>query len=226
MARAEYGAIITSMRGSIGGMTFSATATAQTVRRKPRPPNPRQLLQVAKINQFAALMGVWRTLTATQRADWATWAASVTFTNSQGQTYSISGFQAWTRYRMAFAPADATFSNNGPLAVGFGVNNAPTYAMAGANLQINGHAFAPIANEFNFITVFRGTSITRNSPQGLTFIRFKDTTTTGVPNTIAANITAGFLSGSTIRIYIDSRCLTPSRQLNNYVRQSVDAVVP
>jgi len=172
------------------------------------------------------LMPQWRTLTDTQRADWATWADSVTFLNSLGETYKISGLNAWARYRMAFDPTDTTYDDDGPGALGFHVDQTPSLDVNGDDLRVTGYPFAPVADEFNFITVWRPSFPTRTLPPGLTFNRVTLATATATPVIIGQDLLAGIASGSTVRCWITHATLSPNRQLNNKVNSYIDATIP
>lgn len=89
--------IATSIRGSIGGITFTATRNHAIVGRSRVGP-ARQSTNIGNVIrtslQFA--QSIWRTLTDSQRQSWAYYAQTCTFTGPQG-TYTLTGLQMFIR---------------------------------------------------------------------------------------------------------------------------------
>ncbi len=109
MAIVIYGPLITGARGSVAGVTFSNTHSGQTARNRPRPPLPQKPQQLARQLSLATIAGLWRSLTQAQRDGWEQYAATVTFTNSLGQPYTITGFQHFVRIRSYLASLGPDF---------------------------------------------------------------------------------------------------------------------
>lgn len=85
-------AIAATASGSMGGATASRNKGGQYFRRRAIPTNPSTPRQQVVRNGLAALSQAWsNTLTAAQRAAWATYAANVPKTDSLGNTINLSG---------------------------------------------------------------------------------------------------------------------------------------
>jgi hypothetical protein len=94
MAIAKLGATVVGLRGTIGGITYSANRSgpyAKSWSTPRRRATPRQQT-VRTYPSFLATS--WQALTPVQRAAWATYAAAAgqAKTNSLGQTYYASGW--------------------------------------------------------------------------------------------------------------------------------------
>jgi len=95
MAKIEYGAMVGSASGSVGGTVFSRNRYGTYMRRKGIPVNPDTAKQQ---NVRAALAGVsasWRGLTAAQRLQWSTWAANNPIVDRMGNAQVLAGNAAY-----------------------------------------------------------------------------------------------------------------------------------
>jgi hypothetical protein len=81
--------------GSYGGVTSSRNRNGQYVRTRATPVNPRSMAQVAARTRQTVNAAAWRALTAGQRAGWLSLGAEMSRTDSLGQAYSLTGFQAY-----------------------------------------------------------------------------------------------------------------------------------
>lgn len=98
MAKILFGNIAGDARGSTGAITFSRNRNGAYARQKVSPVQPRTPIVTAKRNLLAALAKTWRTLTDGQRAGWGTIGNTIVRTDTLGQTYTLSGFQAFVAY--------------------------------------------------------------------------------------------------------------------------------
>jgi len=92
MARVEYGGIVTALRGSIGGLTFQQNKSGGIVRVRPvqkRYVNP---LQSARIAEFQKVVGIWSTMTVSEKEAWGTFASSHTYIDYWGEEKELSGY--------------------------------------------------------------------------------------------------------------------------------------
>lgn len=92
MAKVVYGPMVSALVGSIGGITFQRNLSGEIARLRPiqrKFPNPNQ---TDKISAFQVIMGLWHSLTVSQRLAWNTFASAYTFTDSWGTTKNISGY--------------------------------------------------------------------------------------------------------------------------------------
>ncbi len=99
MAIIKLGTIVTGIRGTLGGIVFSANASGPYAKRWRMPIIGRAPKQLEQRNLLSAMPTTWRALTQTQRDAWDTWAAlpGQELTNSLGDPYYISGFLWYTK---------------------------------------------------------------------------------------------------------------------------------
>jgi len=81
--------------GSYQGITSSRNRYGQYVRTRATPVNPNSSFQGTVRARMSANAAAWRDLTGVQREGWATLGASMTRTDAIGQTYDLTGFQAF-----------------------------------------------------------------------------------------------------------------------------------
>lgn len=81
--------------GSQAGTTSSRNRYGQYRRTRATPVNPRSSAQGVVRARMAASAANWRALTALQRAGWTDLGGMMSRTDSLGQTYKLSGFQAF-----------------------------------------------------------------------------------------------------------------------------------
>ncbi len=99
MAITKIGPPLSGIRGTIGGITFSANGSSTYAKSWSKGSNPRTELQSEIRGQLAEKSAAWRTLTAPQKATWDTFAAlpAQNLVNSLGETYSASGFNWFSK---------------------------------------------------------------------------------------------------------------------------------
>jgi len=102
MAIIKLGTIVVGIRGTLGGVTYSANASGTYAKQWKYPRRPAHPRQTNIQNTLTRIPDAWRNLTAGQRADWETFAADAAqeLTNALGETYFISGFQWFTKINM------------------------------------------------------------------------------------------------------------------------------
>jgi hypothetical protein len=108
--------------GSFGGITAARNRGGQYLRRRAVPTNPNTLRQAGNRSSFASCVVAWTEfLTEEQRVEWETWALNTPFIDSLGQTYHLTGQQAFIRAMMPRLVAGLTITastptvfNNGP----------------------------------------------------------------------------------------------------------------
>lgn len=81
--------------GSLAGVTSSRNRFGQYRRTRATPVNPNSTAQGAVRARLAVSAAAWRALTSAQRMGWAALASSMSRTDSLGQTYNLTGFQAY-----------------------------------------------------------------------------------------------------------------------------------
>jgi len=99
MAIILLGSTILGIRGSIGGVTYSAGLGGPYARAWSRGSNPRSPLQSTNRAYLGGCGAAWAGLTAGERADWDTFAAGAPETtyNSLGEVVTLSGWNYFAR---------------------------------------------------------------------------------------------------------------------------------
>lgn len=99
MAKVQFVAPVSDMRGKAGGLVFSKNASGNFCKAWMKPTNPMTPKQQEQRGWLASMGQKWRTLTSSQQGDWDTFAASPPETDydSLGNAYLISGFNWMTR---------------------------------------------------------------------------------------------------------------------------------
>jgi len=153
MAITKLGVIIVGVRGTIGGVTFSANKSGTYAKSLVTPSNPGTVNQVDQRAILATLGAKWRALSTAQQTAWDTFAASPpeTDTNSLGQTYLLSGFGWFSRITIrrercgqVYAPAAPTSTPTAaPASFGLTLNPA-TGAAGDASFQYTSGDFTGI----------------------------------------------------------------------------------
>lgn len=100
MARAQYGAIITDLKGSLGGTTFQGGNTGKVVKNKGYRRGSNTQTRTYALTQLQAVTRAWRSLTSEDRNDWNTRTNDWPFTDKFGNTYYGSGYQFYCAYNM------------------------------------------------------------------------------------------------------------------------------
>jgi len=99
MAKVQYVAPISDVRGTAGGLVYSKNKSGHFVKAWTKPTNPATPKQIGQ-RGFLAQMGTrWRTLSSAQQTAWDTFAATPPETDydSLGNAYLLSGFNWMSR---------------------------------------------------------------------------------------------------------------------------------
>jgi hypothetical protein len=103
--------------GSVAGVTSSRNRFGQYKRTRAIPVNPASSFQTAVRARMQTNADAWKALTSTQRIGWNDFGLNFARTDSLGQVYNLTGFQAYVSV------------NNNRLAAGDAVlSDAPVYA--------------------------------------------------------------------------------------------------
>jgi hypothetical protein len=93
MARVTYGALVTDLAGSIGGVTFQNNSSGSIARlRSKKPLNPSQAQSDQQLS-LSRLVSLWPALSSADRESWEDLAAGHDHVNPWGETKTINGFQ-------------------------------------------------------------------------------------------------------------------------------------
>lgn len=112
-----------AMSGKLGGLVAARNKGGQYFRRNAMPTNPQTPGQTANRTLFGANVNAWIQLTDADKVSWNVWAANVPFLDALGQTYHMSGQQAFIRAHSAlvaggpgpFETAPTLFDNGMPV---------------------------------------------------------------------------------------------------------------
>lgn len=94
--------------GSVGCLTASESKQNATMRLRVSPTQPKTSSQLAVRAILAAVSALWQTASASQRSDWADYAANHPVTDTLGDTVYLSGHQWFTKCNALLG--DAGFS--------------------------------------------------------------------------------------------------------------------
>lgn len=99
MAIIKLAAPLSGLRGTIGGITYSANAATPYAKAWSKPARPLTQRQSDQQGTFSQLPTLWRALSSAQKTAWDTFAAlpAQELTNSLGETYYASGANWFTK---------------------------------------------------------------------------------------------------------------------------------
>jgi len=92
MARIIYSDIVSSIKGSIGGLTFNNNKAGPGVRLRPVNKFAPTVVQNEYKSQYIYLSGVWNSFSTAQKDDWNASVVGETFLNAWGEAKIWSGF--------------------------------------------------------------------------------------------------------------------------------------
>lgn len=99
---------------SQGSTTASHNRFGSYTRNRVTPVNPNTTKQAAQRAILSSLSAMYRTLTSTQRAGWAALGAQMTRLDSLGQSYSLTGLQAFTSINRNLGTVGASYISAAP----------------------------------------------------------------------------------------------------------------
>jgi len=100
MARIIYGAIASSINGSVGGTTFQRNRYGSTVKNKPTIVDPNWPKQNDNKLRLQQQVTRWRNITNAQRAAWNTWATTYPQPTRLDPTKYLNGFNLFVAWHM------------------------------------------------------------------------------------------------------------------------------
>jgi hypothetical protein len=83
------------MSGSQGSTVASRNRNGSYTRNRVMPVNPRSTKQSLQRSYFTDITQLWRSITSAQRAGWTALGANIVRNDSLGQTYTLTGSQAF-----------------------------------------------------------------------------------------------------------------------------------
>jgi len=93
MARVTYGALITELTGSIGGITFQRNSSGNIARLKPNMPVNPSLSQQSQQKFLISLVTAWSALSDADKTSWETFALAHDHVTEWGEEKTLNGFQ-------------------------------------------------------------------------------------------------------------------------------------
>lgn len=121
MATAKYGAIITDIKGSVGGTTFKGTRAGAVLQNKiTHAPAGAASGKITKadagraINNFSTITRAWRTIPTDAQLAWNSFAPSYPFKNKFGEDYTASGFQCFVSLNQNIITVNGTILEEPP----------------------------------------------------------------------------------------------------------------
>lgn len=148
MALFQFGEVITDLRGSIGGTTFTRNRYGPIMKKKDGKINKHTSTRSVQKTLISTLAHRWKnTLDETQRTSWKYYALNTDMFNSVGGKYHMSGYQAFLRANLPVLRVDGTPHDSGPATGGLGTPimidaGHPTTSAAGNFLLFSsGHIF-------------------------------------------------------------------------------------
>lgn len=97
MAVVKMGAVVTTIKGSIGGTAFKVQRGSQVMYRKSNGTSTSKLLQNTKLGYARAIFQRWAFLSSTDKNDWNALALTITFPDKFGDLVNITGRQLFTK---------------------------------------------------------------------------------------------------------------------------------
>jgi hypothetical protein len=169
MARYIQGPLTEQQMGTVGGVTFSQVANHKVARTWRAPVNKRRLAQRQRRQAFARISSRWfEALTSAQRTAWDSYAATVTFYDSLGVDYTISGFQMFMRTHLILDAASMTIVDAAPVPPGLPTSRTcgMTFTHATGVFQLQSLSPAGLAADRLVFQVILYDRVTRTTPRG------------------------------------------------------------
>jgi len=130
--------ILSQSSGSLGGSTFSHNAGGMYMRARSTPTNPNTSQQQAVRSIVAQLVNLWSsTLTAAQRAAWASYASSVPLNDVFGDPRYRSAINHYVRCNVPLLQAGGARGDDAPTAFNLGDFTAPTLAVDATDNELD-----------------------------------------------------------------------------------------
>lgn len=98
MARIKFSALVSDVRGKIGGNIFSRNRGGAYVRTHVKSINPNTNAQQVIRNRMAALVQQWRSFTDSERLSWKNVSQLFPQTNKLGEVFFLTGQQLFTKF--------------------------------------------------------------------------------------------------------------------------------
>lgn len=118
MAIFQTSALISAIRNSVGGVTFTEGPFGPAIREKVTPTNPNTSRQTTVRSAFTAAAVAWKSLTAAQRSAWTVYASGINRTNALGNPITLLGLNAFIAVNTLLQQAGQSIRSAGPSVAG------------------------------------------------------------------------------------------------------------
>jgi len=188
MARVTYGAIITELAGSIGGITFQKNSSGNIAKLRSDTstnPTPRQS---PYHNNIASLVAYWPTVSAAHKLLWDAWAIAHLHTPPWGADKTISGYQWFMSINMNKLTGGSALTPYPPAWTAWAPVQSFTLVADATDLNIH---FSPSYNPAAYIKIYLSLPLRQSSLKlrRSTFYVWAGSITSGIDN---INITTTF----------------------------------
>lgn len=102
MARVTYGALVTEIKGSIGGSTFQSNAYGFTMKNKPNMVKPNTEDQERSKLIFSVATKSWVSMSSSGRTNWNTFANTYPQYAKNNPSSQLSGYAAFVKWHAAY----------------------------------------------------------------------------------------------------------------------------
>lgn len=136
MAIFNTSALLSAIRNSVGGVTFSQGPYGPYVRDRVVPTNPNTSRQASIRSAFAAAATAWKSLSSAQREAWTTYAQTVSRTNALGNPITLQGLNAFVAVNTLLQQASQSIRTTGPTVTG--QSGGSQYTGTGVDLSQSG----------------------------------------------------------------------------------------
>lgn len=182
MARVQYGALVTGLSGSIGGITFQNNASGSIARLKsgtPKNPTVNQSIAQQNITKYISL---WQQLTLAEKTAWNNYAVLWTKTDEFGNVKTLTGLNWFQSVNYNLELVGSAITNTPP------VHTLPT-GVPSYTLTLSATSaiitFSPAFNPTNQALIIRATPpLSRSSTSTRQDMRLIKVLTAGPYSTI------------------------------------------
>lgn len=110
MAVVKYGAMVTELKGKLGGQVFQGSNASLIIRNNQRKRNPPSSQMFLSSKNVTTVSQAWRSLSDAQRTAYAAAAALWPFTDKYGNTYYGTGYQVHNAQNIALLSIGQPYS--------------------------------------------------------------------------------------------------------------------
>lgn len=140
MARVTYGALVTQLRGSIGGTVFQGNAYGHTAKNTPNMTKPNTSAQNVIKRAVVRCTQRWASLSAAFRSNWVAYAAAYPQYAKFNPISQLSGYAVFVKRNMIAEITGVLSLDNPSLIATVNSTMAPTLVLVGGDLVLSFNA--------------------------------------------------------------------------------------